>query len=637
MATTTLKNAPCAPDCKDLPVNCPDCGALECLCRPRFFAGQLLTEDDLNRLDQYIRGKHRLQNRNLHGWGVVNGLKVLCDPCGGTRVTVTEGYALDPCGNDIVVCCDASVDVCELIKRCKDRMREDVECTPFATSNTGCEDVEEEWILAMRYCEQPSRGITALRGGGCETVSECAPSAHCGNAGCGTCGTTGNCNCGGGCGPGSCPCNSDLSTRRATPRAAPPACEPTLICEGFRFEVFRKPPDEPRDPKSDDDDSVFDFGGGLVDQFNCCAEALTDAIPQPPGDIEPDVINAKPNAWYQWCCRTRKSLIDYLGRHPTTNCDLIRMLGNMGCPSPGVPGFAGRIIEATENFVMVLAEGIINCMCLALLPPAPSPTHDPRVALASVKVRGPKCEVVSICNWTDCRRILSTWPNMCYWWGVTPIRDIVRGAIHELCCSQLSFGRDPRDPNSTVDPATGEVVVPTNSEFDSVFQPITASPRSRATARLNPFYSNQGKIAATFDFLGTSIERGEQPLDAAAFASSISRLKLPSESGGGLSRMERSNLAPFLMLNAIGRPLANTALNALPRTGLLGGEGTLDAMGALFAGMADLDAGPADDPSVNARIDELEALVKSQQEAIDELSKRSPGTAKRSKKTPKKK
>ena len=32
---------------------------LECLCRPRFFAGQLLTEQDLNRLDQYIIGQNR--------------------------------------------------------------------------------------------------------------------------------------------------------------------------------------------------------------------------------------------------------------------------------------------------------------------------------------------------------------------------------------------------------------------------------------------------------------------------------------------------------------------------------------------------------------------------------------------------
>ena len=62
-------------------VSCPACGGLQCLCRPRFFAGQLLTEEDLNRLDHYIVEKNKLHNRYLHGWGVVCGLEVVCHPC----------------------------------------------------------------------------------------------------------------------------------------------------------------------------------------------------------------------------------------------------------------------------------------------------------------------------------------------------------------------------------------------------------------------------------------------------------------------------------------------------------------------------------------------------------------------------
>jgi len=83
---------------------------LECVCRPRFFAGQVLNADDLNRLDAYIRAKHRLHNRQLHGWGVVNGLEVMCNPC-GDGVAVGCGYALGPCGDDIVVCDAVTVDV----------------------------------------------------------------------------------------------------------------------------------------------------------------------------------------------------------------------------------------------------------------------------------------------------------------------------------------------------------------------------------------------------------------------------------------------------------------------------------------------------------------------------------------------
>src|SRR6516162_11281841 len=80
---------PSDPSCQP----CPDCGGLQCLCRPRFFAGQLLTEDDLNRLDRYIIAKNKLHNRYLHGWGTVCGLEVACNPCTGF-VTVKSGYAL---------------------------------------------------------------------------------------------------------------------------------------------------------------------------------------------------------------------------------------------------------------------------------------------------------------------------------------------------------------------------------------------------------------------------------------------------------------------------------------------------------------------------------------------------------------
>ena len=71
--------------------------------RPRFFAGQLLTEDDLGTLTAYTTAKDRLHNRYLFGAGVVCGLWVSCDPCGGGTVTVQPGYALDCCGNDLVL------------------------------------------------------------------------------------------------------------------------------------------------------------------------------------------------------------------------------------------------------------------------------------------------------------------------------------------------------------------------------------------------------------------------------------------------------------------------------------------------------------------------------------------------------
>ena len=47
--------------CRDELPPCPVCKGLECLCRPRFFPGQLLSDEDLNRLQNYVIGKNKLE------------------------------------------------------------------------------------------------------------------------------------------------------------------------------------------------------------------------------------------------------------------------------------------------------------------------------------------------------------------------------------------------------------------------------------------------------------------------------------------------------------------------------------------------------------------------------------------------
>ena len=69
--------------------------------RPHYFAGKLLTADDLQQEQDYVRGKSRLHNRFLHGWGIVAGLSVSVDQ--GTTVAVLPGLALDCAGNELVL------------------------------------------------------------------------------------------------------------------------------------------------------------------------------------------------------------------------------------------------------------------------------------------------------------------------------------------------------------------------------------------------------------------------------------------------------------------------------------------------------------------------------------------------------
>lgn len=82
----------------------PDhCCTLDCLVQPRFFCGQLLTDADLTAMLHWSEEKFRLA-RYRHGWGVVSGLGVACDSKTPDSVVVGTGYAVDCCGNDIVLC-----------------------------------------------------------------------------------------------------------------------------------------------------------------------------------------------------------------------------------------------------------------------------------------------------------------------------------------------------------------------------------------------------------------------------------------------------------------------------------------------------------------------------------------------------
>ena len=70
--------------------------------RPRYFAGKLLTAEDLELEQRYHIEKRRLLNRMLHGAGVVSGLDVVAGT--GDTVTVEPGLALDACGREILIC-----------------------------------------------------------------------------------------------------------------------------------------------------------------------------------------------------------------------------------------------------------------------------------------------------------------------------------------------------------------------------------------------------------------------------------------------------------------------------------------------------------------------------------------------------
>lgn len=68
--------------------------------RPRYFAGQVLTQADLEAEQDYVTGKRRLLNRCLFGCRIACGLAV---GMGRRYVTVAPGLLLDCCGREVYV------------------------------------------------------------------------------------------------------------------------------------------------------------------------------------------------------------------------------------------------------------------------------------------------------------------------------------------------------------------------------------------------------------------------------------------------------------------------------------------------------------------------------------------------------
>src|SRR3984957_20408358 len=109
--STPAVSTPCGCGCHDHAVESCGCCKLTCFERPQYFCGQLLSDADLTLEETYFREKNKLYHRTLDGFGVVCGLRMRCDGNCKGKITIGDGYAIDCCGNDLVVCEPGSFDV----------------------------------------------------------------------------------------------------------------------------------------------------------------------------------------------------------------------------------------------------------------------------------------------------------------------------------------------------------------------------------------------------------------------------------------------------------------------------------------------------------------------------------------------
>jgi hypothetical protein len=413
---------------------CEVCEGLVCLERPRFFSGQLLSEAELTSQQEYVRAKNRLHNRYLHGWGIVCGLEVVCHPCEGW-VTIRQGYALDPCGEDIVVCEDHDFNLVGHLKDCLTQRRRRADCDPYRPRRqVECPDDVEHWCVTLAYEEKTARPITALR-------------RACGNG------------------------------QEAI------ACEPTRILENYRIGLVESSPECCEDlwsllrPQPEIQGGMDDFrpvgtdaSARLEKQLGALFGALGDTLLERVVGCVVSVnefiaARVKNGGWkrllqllstsdnqlsleilYQDLKSLHRAVCQLYAQDPhDVECAPLDDLEL--CEPPHGKGNNYRedyinnsLRPDVEQLMSRVVQYAIDCVCHELLPTCPPSPHDERLILACVTVQRQEngdYEILRICN-TSCRRYAGSFPNWSYWLSLVPVVPLIGQLVKVLCCTPIA-------------------------------------------------------------------------------------------------------------------------------------------------------------------------------------------------------
>ncbi len=318
------------------------CCDLVCFERPNYFCGHLLTDADLSKEQQYVVEKHKLYNRALHGSGVVCGLRLTCDDqCGG--ILIDKGFAIDDCGNDLVVCDPLRFDVLAKLKE-KGYLLVGEPCDPCKPEEEQPDcDYPQCFYVTFCYQEEPGDFTTPF-------VLGCGPSLT--------------------------------------------ECEPTRIREGVWFDVLDELPEKKgwlENLKERLEGCFCLFTKGAFANALQTNGTTLEAIITTPTQI---TEHQHDNLFYQ----LRGLLLLFLKKHPDKyNCRLAEDVRYIMLPDPQQQGNYGqKVSEAFCELFRLAWQYAISCALGELVPRCPGSDHAGCVVLGTVEVRG-GC-VTHVCN-----------------------------------------------------------------------------------------------------------------------------------------------------------------------------------------------------------------------------------------------
>jgi hypothetical protein len=143
--------------------------------RPNYFCGHLLTDTDLTLQQRYFREKTKLYHRALDGHGIVCGLRLTCDPNCSGNVLVGRGYAIDNCGNDLILAEQIPIDIIGRLveKRLILQSPRPDPCKP-EDATPEC-NFQQCFYVTISYQEKETDFAAPLVTGCQSTVTECEP------------------------------------------------------------------------------------------------------------------------------------------------------------------------------------------------------------------------------------------------------------------------------------------------------------------------------------------------------------------------------------------------------------------------------------------------------------------------------
>ena len=295
---------------------------------------------------------------------------------------------------------EEAVPICNLIQECRLQERTGRECEPYAYE-AGPIAPEEEWVLAVRYEERPSRGMTSLSSQG-ESLAQCEPAMICESHGYGV----------------------FRRSMEKSPVAELDSCVETMI---KLFSRKIKPSYNDLKPLSDRLDKELEnfqklfnempFSLEVKARMCSCVNTILSRLPDLP--LAESGNYPDPNEAYQWCRRWKQGLLENIAMH-SYGCQAAHEVQAIVCPSPpskdNLEAFWQGILSVFLASLPLLGLVPIHCICAASLPPCPEPTKDQYVPLANVRIRANECTVLSVCN-QDTRRYALNVSNLAYWFG----------------------------------------------------------------------------------------------------------------------------------------------------------------------------------------------------------------------------